>query len=153
MKITYSWRHNKQTKSINRLSMTDKTIKKRNDCKKNVINDVLKKLPSSWIEPAPPQWDAIFPPSHKQRFGLIHLPLLPQRFDEHIGFKHSPVEPLCCQPGQQDVRDLDVKWIRHHKFSRMTEIWITKSHVKEGYFGIFPTWPGQSFLFLLYCLN
>ena len=41
-----------------------------------------------------PHLVAIFPPSHKQRFGLIHLPLEPQRLEEQIGTKHNPVEPL-----------------------------------------------------------
>ena len=41
-----------------------------------------------------PQLVAIVPPSHKHKPGLIHLPVGPQRFEEQIGTKHRPVDPL-----------------------------------------------------------
>ena len=41
-----------------------------------------------------PQLVAIVPPSHKHNTGLIHLPVGPQRFEEQIGTKHRPVDPL-----------------------------------------------------------
>ena len=41
-----------------------------------------------------PQLVAIVPPSHRHNPGLIHLPVGPQRFEEQIGTKHRPVDPL-----------------------------------------------------------
>ena len=33
----------------------------------------------------------------------MHLPFAPHLFDEQIGTKHNPVDPLWCHPGQQKV--------------------------------------------------